>query len=243
MLAVLAAWQLLRGVGGMQLEVSTLQHELEVVAQKIFGRAVTARELEPAMALRGLDRRALLWQLGSAHSDPSSSLNDAWREEAERVRDAWHNNRDSVRLLWAWLSDADVQERAERLSEQRAAFLSAAAYQRLQQVLMSQVAERGVVIETLPSSNVRISQYHHVGEHHVLRWMRVPGHLQDGDPEIMVCLGSDDPGIFAADLEAEFHLLYAALRKSGLGDSDALYRLSELNKRGRIYRFHHPMLG
>ncbi|EPG6645138.1 hypothetical protein OPR00_004899, partial [Pseudomonas aeruginosa] len=107
---------------------------------------------------------------------------------------------------------------------------------------MCQVASRGVLIETLPSSNVRISQYHHIGEHHSLRWMRVPGFVEHGDPEIMVCLGSDDPGIFANDLETEFYLMYATLRQAGLSDSDALNRLSTLNERGRTYRFHHPLL-
>lgn len=75
-----------------------------------------------------------------------------------------------------------------------------------------------------------------------MRWMRIPGHLEEGDPEIMVCLGSDDPGIFAADIETDFYLLYASLRKNGLSDSMALERLKVLNERGRIYRFHHPAL-
>ena len=72
--------------------------------------------------------------------------------------------------------------------------------------------------------------------------MRVPGHVEDGDPDIKVCLGSDDPGIFASDLETEFYLMYATLRRAGLSDSESLHRLSVLNERGRIYRFHHPLL-
>ena len=54
----------------------------------------------------------------------------------------------------------------------------------------------------------------------------------------MVCLGSDDPGIFAGDLESEFHQLYAALRNEGVSDAEALNRLSTVNERGRKYRFH-----
>lgn len=103
---------------------------------------------------------------------------------------------------------------------------------------MREVAKRRVLIETLPSSNVRISQYHHIDEHHSLRWMRVPGHFQEEDPKIMVCLGSDDPGIFAADIETEFYLLYVTLRKAGLNGSQALERLSVLNERGKTYGFH-----
>lgn len=243
MLALLSAWQMLRGMAETQHEAAVVLHELETVALTIFRRVVTARELEAAMALRGLDRRAILRQLESLPGGPPSSFNDAWREEAERVCTAWENSRESLQLLWAWLSDPDVLARTESLIETPTAFLTAQVYLRLQQALMREVAERGVLVETLPSSNVRISQYQHVGEHHALRWMRVPGHVQEGDPDVMVCLGSDDPGIFAADLESEFHMLYAALRKCGLDDSDALLRLGRLNERGRTYRFHHPMVG
>lgn len=100
-----------------------------------------------------------------------------------------------------------------------------------------------VSVETLPSSNVRISQYNSFNEHHSLRWMRVPGFVQDGDPAIMVTLGSDDPGIFAGDLNSEFYQLYATLRGQGIGDKDALNYLATLNERGRQYRFHDPVLG
>ena len=108
---------------------------------------------------------------------------------------------------------------------------------------MSEVAERGVVIETLPSSNVRISQYLNFSEHHALRWMRVPGCMQECDPEIMTSLGSDDPGIFAGDLNGEFYQLFAALRNRGLTDKTALAYLAPVNERGRQYGFHDSFIG
>ncbi|CAN0617975.1 conserved protein of unknown function [Burkholderia multivorans] len=242
MLSVLAAWQLLRDVSEMHACAQRLQRELEDVAYQIFRRSLTACDVERAMALRGLNRYDLMrHQTGEAdlHYEP---LSEPWGEETALVRSTCQSQPQDVRLLWEWLSDPAVQARADELIAKEAHFLDAPSYVRLQQALMRQVADRGVLIETLPSSNVRISQYHHVGEHHSLRWMQVPGHVEDGDPEIMVCLGSDDPGIFAGDLETEFYLLYAALRRSGLGDSEALRRLSVLNERGRIYRFHHPLL-
>lgn len=242
MLGVLAAWQLLRDVPEMQVDAHRLQRELEEVAYQIFRCSLAARDVERAMALRGLSRRDLMRHSTGEVDSFHEPLNDPWREEAAWVRSTCHDQPEAVKLLWQWLSDGGVLERADALIAKEAHFLDATSYLRLQQALMQHVADRGVLIETLPSSNVRISQYHHVGEHHSLRWMRVPGHFVDGDPEIMVCLGSDDPGIFAGDLETEFYLLYAALRRSGLDDSDALHRLSVLNERGRTYRFHDPLL-
>lgn len=170
-----------------------------------------------------------------AHEEPLSEL---WQNEEAIVRAACKEQRQDVQLLWEWLSNPAVQMRADEWISKDARFLDASVYIRLQQALMQQVSERGVLIETLPSSNVRISQYHSVDEHHSLRWMRVPGHVEDGDPEIMTCLGSDDPGIFAGDLETEFYLLYSTLRQSGLDDSESMQRLGALNERGRTYRFH-----
>lgn len=242
LLSVLAAWQLLRDVPEMQACVHRLHRELELVAHQIFGRSLVAFDIERAMALRGLSRLDLMRQLTGDENSPHEPLSDLWREETLRVRSACQNQPQAVGLLWEWLNDAGVHKRAGELTEKEADFMDAQGYLRLQQALMQQIADRGVLIETLPSSNVRISQYHHIGEHHSLRWMRVPGHVEDGDPDIKVCLGSDDPGIFASDLETEFYLMYATLRRAGLSDSESLHRLSVLNERGRIYRFHHPLL-
>lgn len=65
----------------------------------------------------------------------------------------------------------------------------------------------------------------------------------EGDPEIMVSLGSDAPGIFAGDLSGEFYQLYSALRNQSLGDGLSLAYLAPLNERGRKYRFHDRRLG
>lgn len=242
MLSVLSAWQVMRDEPETYASVQRLERELESVACQIFRRSLTIQAVERAMALRGLNRHDLMrYQTGESDLY-HESLSTFWHEETDLVKLACQNQPKETELLWEWLSDPDVQARAEELITKETDFLDASNYVRLQQALMRHVAIRGVLIETLPSSNVRISQYHHVNEHHSLRWMRVPGHIQDGDPEIMVCLGSDDPGIFGGDLETEFYLLYSALRKAGLSDSEALSRLSVLNERGRIYRFHHPLL-
>ncbi len=242
MIGLLAAWQLLRNIPEMHACMHLIQQELESVTTRIFRRSLTVAELERAMALRGLSRLDLMQHMRNANESHHEPISEHWLEEFESVRSACEEQPQAVTLLWEWLSDPDVHKRSNELICKDASFLDAKSYVRLQQALMQQVAKRGVLIETLPSSNVRISQYHHIDEHHSLRWMRIPGYVEEGDPEIMVCLGSDDPGIFAADIETEFYLLYGSLRKKGLSDSMALERLSVLNERGRIYRFHHPAL-
>lgn len=244
MLGLLAAWQLLRDTPGMQTCINKLQRELEIITHKIFNRAMSALELERSMALRGLNRKDLMNAMNCEDNEGLrfESLNDLWRNEQQLVKKAIADQEDSVKTLWQWLSSTDIQKRAEELVIVDAEFLGAPDYIKIQQALMQQIKERGVIIETLPSSNVRISQYESIDEHHSLRWMRVENHIQEGDPEIMVSLGSDDPGIFATNLETEFYLLFTTLKKNNLSDTDAIDRISKINERGRIYRFHHPTL-
>ncbi len=170
-------------------------------------------------------------------------LNDLQHVEAMLVYRARRDFKEDLAMLWRWQTDKDLWKRSEALFAVKADYFSAATYLRLQQALMKEVGERHVLIETLPSSNVRISQYRTFSEHHSFRWMRVPGFVQEGDPPIMVTLGSDDPGIFAADLSSEFYQLYATLRSTGLGDKEALHYLAPINERGRQYRFHDPDMG
>jgi hypothetical protein len=242
MLGLLAAWQLLKDMPDASTIVHKLRQGLEDIAYQIFQQPLTASELQRAMALRGLNRADLMRHQTGLSDEEGEPLSALWLEEADMVKRACQDHPRETALVWTWLSDLDTLERAEELISVEACFLDSSDYLRLQQALMTHVASRGILIETLPSSNVRISQYHHIGEHHSLRWMRAPGHIEDGDPEIMSCLGSDDPGIFAGDLETEFYLLFSALRKTGLSDSESISRLSVVNERGKIYRFHHPSL-
>lgn len=165
-------------------------------------------------------------------------MNEHRRKEIEDVHLTATANPKAFEVYWRWQSDKDLWKKSEELIEVQSDFLQASHYLLLQQALMHEVADRGVVIETLPSSNLRISQYKHFSEHHALRWVKAPSVAQTNDPDILVSLGSDDPGIFSTDIETEFHHLFFALKHSGLNEVDALQRVAKINERGRIYRFH-----
>ncbi len=243
MLDLLAAWRLLRTVPSAAATATRVANDLAKCAGEVFRREVSCTSFEAAMELRHLNIRFVQAALETELSTDITPLSDLWNSEAQRVLDAKRDSPQHLKLLWEWLSDRELWERSETLQSVDAAYLDETTYLHLQQALMREVAQRNVIIETLPSSNVRISQYNSFSEHHSLRWMRAPGFVQDGDPEIMVSLGSDDPGIFAGDLNGEFYQLYGALRNQGLSDHGALALLAPINERGRAYRFHDPFLG
>ncbi|QGW79966.1 hypothetical protein GPJ81_11325 [Pseudomonas alkylphenolica] len=243
MLDLLAAWRLLRTVPSAVATAARVADDLAKCAGEVFRREISCTSLEAAMKLRHLNIRFVQAALETDWSVGITPLSDLWQSEAQRVLDAKHSSPEHLKLLWEWLSDQDLWERSETLQSVDAAYFDETTYLHLQQALMREVSHRNVIIETLPSSNVRISQYNSFSEHHSLRWMRAPGFVQEGDPEIMVSLGSDDPGVFAGDLNGEFYQLYGALRNQGISDRTALELLAPINERGRAYRFHDPFLG
>lgn len=245
LLDLLAAWQLLRELPDCPMHAYQVEMQLDALLPQVFRSPLAANLFERAMRLRGLHMGFVSqMQRDSNRQWGDASLVDSLREEARLVGDARNLDPKALELLWTWHNDQELIGRSEALIEVEAqdALFTPAVYLRLQQALMARVAERRVIIETLPSSNVRISQYECFEEHHVMRWMGVPGFIKPGDVPIMVSLGSDDPGIFAGNLKGEFYQLYAVLRKHGLLDTEALRLVAAANERGRQYRFHDPAL-
>ena len=269
LLDLLGAWRMLRELPNEQSAAYQLEIRLNELLPQVFPGTVTPALFERAMKLRDL-HPGLIAKFMSKSSISRNSANrgtvnvndnldmmservwnwrtvsyvDAICEEGRLVSDAAQRDPEAVMLLWVWLSDKTLWQRSEKVMsvETQDSVFTPALYLRIQQALMERVAKRRVVIETLPSSNVRISQYERFEEHHALRWMAVPGHKKEGDTPIMVSLGSDDPGIFAGNLVGELYQLYAVLRQKGMSDTEALKRVADLNQRGRQYRFHDPDL-
>jgi len=239
-LSVLAAWRLMcKQPVGLEKVAFTLTAELGLRSVEIFGQYLNPYECEQAMGLRSLSLPEVYRWVNNGRELPIvQPKSEYWRTELEDVDSKATANPKAFDVYWRWQSDKDLWKKSEELIEVKSDFLQASNYLLLQQALMHEVANRGVVIETLPSSNVRISQYKHFSEHHALRWMKAPTAAQPNDPDILVSLGSDDPGIFSTDIETEFHQLFLALKSSNLNESEALHRVAQVNERGRIYRFH-----
>jgi len=120
--------------------------------------------------------------------------------------------------------------------EIEAGFLSTEALVALQEHGLALLGERSVAIETLPTSNLRISFYETLSEHHLFRWLGYAEPILRNRPQVVV--GSDDPGIFATNLRNEYTALGAALRsKHGRSAAEALAQLRQLGEAGRIARF------
>ena len=253
LLDLISTWRLMKMIGETGLAYK-LESEVTEIGSNLFGENISSIVLERVMALRGISIEYLAKAYSNANEDVGGSinlkaseivtpLNNSEMAEAKKVDHYLKANPGECKLLWRWVSDPDIRSRGSQLIFVNTDYLQTSEYIKLQQSLMHVIKNRKILIETLPSSNVRISYYESFDEHHVFRWMGLPGYSYPDDPQIMVTLGSDDPGIFSGDLSTEFYQLYAVMQSLGLNDKKSLKLISEINERGREYRFHDFRIG
>ncbi|OCL85384.1 amidohydrolase family protein [Arcobacter porcinus] len=97
----------------------------------------------------------------------------------------------------------------------------------IQNKILSLLKEKDIAIETMITSNTRISFYNKFKDHHILQWLQNPN-----APNII--LASDDPGIFNNNLYLEYFILYNLLEKTNL---DRKSIIKNMIKNGENYYF------
>lgn len=225
--------ELLRHASDAAIEAVQLAHEVFALEEEI---SITT--LDQIFELRGLlaESEGLLGEL-----DGPLKPQSLWLEEYEEARKLGSKAamKRPLKLYKKWLTSPEVRRQREEYVEVGLECLPDVAVIALQQVVMHKLRSKNVAIECPPTSNTRISQYYEVNEHHIFRWIGIPSEVIEGDVPMSICLGSDDPGIFAADLKSEFYHLFVVLtQKFGLSAAEALRKVAEVNENGRIYRFH-----
>lgn len=237
LLDLLFAWRMLgEGYADERIKVERL---LMPIAYRIFGKGQVwdvhalqlfydVRYFEPGLAAR--------------YASPGAVLSEDMKEMELVEEHKAQYGEVGLELLKTWNYDLKSQEEQDELVAVPVRFLSPNILLYLQQKVQRFINERNVVIESLPVSNLRISQYSDIRQHHILRWLGVPGHAQEGDEVMNVCLGSDDPGIMVTDIKNEYYHVYANLMQEGIPPADCIKYVQRLNETGKVYAFRalHP---
>lgn len=210
------------------------------LAHCIFNRSVSLHDLDALYDARAFVPRHVreLIKCEGPRACPIP-ISDDTKEEYKLIRSfidahgtAWSE------LHNAWFTDKSTREKMTELVEIAQDEITAKELLCLQQRVQALIADRDIAIETPPISNLRISQYRQVEQHHILRWLGVPGYTCEGDVPMNICMGSDDPGIFVTDIKNEYYHLYNLLRKTGRTQQEAIDKMKQVNHNGRIYAFH-----
>lgn len=105
----------------------------------------------------------------------------------------------------------------------------------LQLLLLKEMHQREIVIETLPTSNVIIGNHHDFSTYHIYNWYQWK---KDGKSLPPIVVGTDDVGIFATNIYNEYSNIYCQfLYNKGRNSDEIVTFLKELDANARHYAF------
>lgn len=231
-------------------EVVRLDALIAFHSRVIYGEETSAALLDTEWRLRSIDPLVALQVDRSVPNDLGKF------DLAQLIKEARHLGRVAIdeeledefgyvaEMLELHGAAFDLFRRRHRLSHEKrqawvevdSSIISEAAYVALQDHVLAEVNLRGVALEALPTSNLRISHYHGLKEHHLFRWLGLRGPELRHRPTVVI--GSDDPGIFATNLKNELAAVASVLRSEfAMSAEQAAKTLSDLNRSARIRRF------
>ncbi len=236
-----------RLLGAAHLDVvRNLGSKIALLTQRLYGRHISPdmlfsaweyRHLDPLLS-RYVDRKLKFQKPNEIRREITTRWQgDSHRRiEAHKALDAYEAFPDAFNLFLEYHTPA-VHQRGREWSEVSMDEIDADALIDLQHHVLGQLHERNIAIETLPTSNVRISFYNDHEEHHLRRWLGRNPDFPTNIPMPVICVGSDDPGIFATNLRNEYTHIQRVLCASGMQKNEATAVLQQLNANGRAFRF------
>lgn len=195
--------------------IPQLRLRIDELAEETYGKIYALRVLQQA------------WQ--HRKEDP---LCDKSRYQRLENKHSEYTGDDISELLWKYHNDRDAQ--SEIILVNPLELFSLEALSELQLLLLRYMCERELVIETLPTSNVRIGRYNTFDVYHLKRWLLW---RREGKAIPSIVLGTDDPGIFATSIYNEYANVYCCLVNAGESPTDAMELIQRMEQNARIYNF------
>ena len=105
----------------------------------------------------------------------------------------------------------------------------------LQKKVLSYLHKREIVIETLPTSNLRIGYHRNLSSYQLFNWYKWK---TEGESIPPIVLGTDDPGIFATNIYNEYAMVYCYLvYEKKQSRDDVIKFLEDICRNSSIYAF------
>lgn len=213
-----------------------IEAEMHRLSMRIWNNpAITPEILADAWMLRSLD--PLVLGLLRNDVDPNRRI-EVLRFEDARSRSPKAHKLFLRRHGHGASSDELKRARESVVVSRENDVLSPKIMRAIQSSVLQLLHERRIAIETLPSSNVRISVHNSYEDHHAQNWLGLG--KKSTNNNVSVVIGSDDPGIFATGLRTEYaHMLRMLKTRSdalskGLSAEDLLERMCVDAKRFRF---------
>ncbi|MFD0792062.1 hypothetical protein ACFQZX_00455 [Mucilaginibacter litoreus] len=153
-------------------------------------------------------------------------------------------------IEWNEIKNASVSEDAKRLIRKyhdekfRKAYegiieitpddlLTAKTMEICQQIILKIMSDRLIIIEALPTSNVRIGHHRSFQSYHLWNWLKF---RKEKHPIPPIVIGTDDTGIFATNILNEYANVYLHLTEKQ-SENFAMKSIKEFESNSLKYRF------
>lgn len=228
------AWNLIEESRHPQLQSLRLivESEIHKYVEMIYGDDYSPYVLTQLWELRKYDPFILM-------DGEKTPLNGLWKNvdpfaEMKRIKELLKNER--IRILYEKYHSASRSRQNFNKIEKIETNLifKVEDLEIMQQLILEELSRKGIVIEALPTSNMRISYYKQLPEYHLAKW------LKDDDEQYLrpfVVLGTDDPGIFATNIYNEYARAYLHMQECGFTSSARLHKIAEIHEWSNIYKF------
>ena len=137
-------------------------------------------------------------------------------------------NKNAIALCYEFLTSKEVWEKGNAIETYTYLPEIVEVASILQMYLQCIVLEKGITIETNPSSNVVIGPIDKHEEHTIHHF------IKNG---ITVSINTDDKGIFSTSLCNEYSLYANSAKHMGVSDTDVIKRIGEIRKNAENSRF------
>jgi len=179
-------------------------YQLEYVNSYYEVATVPKRKKERLQTKAGKNKQQELSNAFDLYRRYHIERNEAWRkiERLDYRRDVGFEDD------WKTITNADLE-----------------LFEAIQDAILQKIADRGIVIETNPSSNIYIAMLYGYEEHPIFRWSPVENFSEKEQKKhnrfgirkgkVEVCINTDDPAIFPTTLYTEYLQIRHAAEKLG----------------------------
>ena len=210
-----------------------LINKIEELSYTIYQQSFPIKIQEEAWLLRKYCPKMMF---ESSHSEAQKLGyydDEEWHDIKQKIKDKKRDRR--VHLLTLYHSQNMRSEYNKIIKIDVEEFFTVAELEELQLMMLSFLHKKEIVIETLPSSNIRIGHHRNYDTYHLWNWIRWE---KEGRCIPPIVLGTDDAGIFATNIYNEYANIYCNLTaNSSMGHNEAMEIIKRLDNNGKMYRF------
>lgn len=215
----------------MRKHIPLIEGQIAEFTYKVYGRSFPPYILSEAWKLRKYC--PILYLEKSKTSFYDFDIVDSY-ENDKAIRDKIDEDIGYIMRRYHRISgDFDGRCYDELIEIEGEKILSSSDIRILQGVIIEYLNKNGIIIESLPTSNIRISYYRNAKEYHLKNWMK--NSISPYTPPIV--LGTDDPGIFSTNIFNEYARAYLHFEENELSSLDIYNQLSFIHRNSIIYKF------